>query len=66
MSDDDSRPTASMPTAHAWISDKGSHFAMWDDQIPFFRELLFVHEERESESESKDSQCAVVNKKAVL
>jgi len=23
-----------------WISDKGSHFAMYDDQLAYFRELL--------------------------
>ena len=41
MSDDDlRRMAASMPNAHAWISDKGSHFTMWDDQVPYFRESL--------------------------
>jgi proline iminopeptidase len=29
-----------MPNACAWISDKGSHFAMYDDQLAYFRELL--------------------------
>jgi proline iminopeptidase len=29
-----------MPNAQAWISDKGSHFSMWDDQVPYFRALL--------------------------
>jgi proline iminopeptidase len=29
-----------IPDARAWISDKGSHLAMYDDQIPYFRELL--------------------------
>ena len=41
MSDDDlRRMAASMPNAHAWISDQGSHFTMWDDQVPYFRESL--------------------------
>jgi proline iminopeptidase len=41
MSDDDlRRMAASMPNARAWISDRGSHFTMWDDQVPYFRELL--------------------------
>jgi proline iminopeptidase len=31
---------ASMPSARAWISEKGSHFTMWDDQVSYFRELL--------------------------
>jgi proline iminopeptidase len=31
---------AIMPDARAWISDKGSHMTMWDDQTPYFRELL--------------------------
>ena len=29
-----------MPNARAWISGKGSHFAMYDDQLPYFTELL--------------------------
>jgi proline iminopeptidase len=31
---------ASMPSARAWISERGSHFTMWDDQVPYVRELL--------------------------
>jgi proline iminopeptidase len=41
MSPEDLRQMANrMPNAHAWISDKGSHMAMYDDQIPYFKELL--------------------------
>jgi len=29
-----------MPNARAWISAKGSHFAMYDDQPAYFTELL--------------------------
>jgi proline iminopeptidase len=29
-----------MPNARAWISEKGSHFAMYDDQLAYFTELL--------------------------
>ena len=29
-----------MPNARAWISDQGSHFTMYDDQRPYFIELL--------------------------
>jgi proline iminopeptidase len=29
-----------MPNAHAWISERGSHFTMYDDQLPYFTELL--------------------------
>ena len=29
-----------MPQAHPWISDKGSHFTMYDDQANYFRQLL--------------------------
>jgi proline iminopeptidase len=29
-----------MPNARAWISDRGSHFTMYDDQLPYFTELL--------------------------
>ena len=35
-----------IPNARAWISDKGSHLAMYDDQIPYFRELLSFLEPR--------------------
>lgn len=47
MSPEDLRQMAKrMPNAHAWISDKGSHLAMYDDQIPYFKELLtFVKSE---------------------
>jgi proline iminopeptidase len=30
----------SMPNAGAWISENGSHMAMYDDQIAYFRRLL--------------------------
>jgi hypothetical protein len=30
----------SMPDARAWISENGSHMAMYDDQIAYFRKLL--------------------------
>jgi proline iminopeptidase len=41
MSPEDLRQMAkSIPKARAWISDKGSHLAMYDDQIPYFKELL--------------------------
>jgi proline iminopeptidase len=41
MSTDDLRKMATlMPNARAWISDKGSHMAMYDDQVPYFWELL--------------------------
>ncbi len=30
----------SMPNARAWISENGSHMAMYDDQIAYFRRLL--------------------------
>jgi proline iminopeptidase len=30
----------SMPDARAWISENGSHMAMYDDQIAYFRNLL--------------------------
>jgi len=41
MSPDDLRKMADlMPNARAWISEKGSHFAMYDDQLPYFTELL--------------------------
>ena len=30
----------SMPDARAWISGKGSHFTMYDDQRAYFTELL--------------------------
>jgi proline iminopeptidase len=29
-----------MPNARAWISTKGSHMSMYDDQVPYFHELL--------------------------
>jgi proline iminopeptidase len=29
-----------MPDARAWISGKGSHFTMYDDQLAYFTELL--------------------------
>ena len=29
-----------MPNARAWISDRGSHFTMYDDQLPYFTDLL--------------------------
>jgi proline iminopeptidase len=41
MYDQDLRKmAASMPNARAWISETGSHLTMWDDQVPYFRELL--------------------------
>ncbi|MFN7922263.1 MAG: proline iminopeptidase-family hydrolase [Bryobacteraceae bacterium] len=41
MDPDDMRKVASaIPNAKAWISEKGSHMAMWDDQVPYFRALL--------------------------
>ena len=41
MSPEDLRKMAElMPNARAWISDKGSHFAMYDDQLAYFTELL--------------------------
>jgi proline iminopeptidase len=41
MSPEDLRKMAdSMPNARAWISGKGSHFAMYDDQPAYFAELL--------------------------
>jgi proline iminopeptidase len=41
MSAEDLRKMAElMPNARAWISDKGSHFAMYDDQLAYFTELL--------------------------
>jgi proline iminopeptidase len=30
----------SMPNGRAWISENGSHMAMYDDQIAYFRRLL--------------------------
>ena len=29
-----------MPNAQSWISQKGSHMAFWDDQVPYFTSLL--------------------------
>jgi len=29
-----------MPNARSWISEIGSHVSMYDDQVPYFRELL--------------------------
>ncbi len=41
MSAEDLRKMADlMPNARAWISAKGSHFAMYDDQPAYFTELL--------------------------
>jgi proline iminopeptidase len=41
MSPDDLRKMASLiPHGRAWISDKGSHMAMYDDQLPYFTALL--------------------------
>jgi proline iminopeptidase len=41
MSAEDLKKMAdSMPDAHAWISENGSHMAMYDDQIAYFRKLL--------------------------
>jgi proline iminopeptidase len=41
MSPQDLRKMAeSMPNARVWISETGSHMAMYDDQISYFRELL--------------------------
>ena len=41
MSPQDLRKMAeSMPNARAWISETGSHMAMYDDQTAYFRELL--------------------------
>jgi proline iminopeptidase len=41
MSPDDLRKMADlMPNARAWISEKGSHFTMYDDQRAYFTELL--------------------------
>jgi proline iminopeptidase len=41
MSTQDLRKMAeSMPNGEAWISENGSHLAMYDDQIPYFRRLL--------------------------
>jgi proline iminopeptidase len=41
MSPEDLRKMAeSMPNARAWISENGSHLAMYDDQVPYFRQLL--------------------------
>ena len=41
MSPEDLRKMSeSMPNARAWISAKGSHFAMYDDQLAYFTELL--------------------------
>jgi len=33
-------PIKLLPNARAWISEKGSHGAMYDDQLPYFTELL--------------------------
>jgi proline iminopeptidase len=41
MSPEDLQKMAdSMPNARAWISENGSHMAMYDDQIPYFWKLL--------------------------
>jgi proline iminopeptidase len=41
MSPEDLQKMAdSMPDARAWISENGSHMAMYDDQIAYFRKLL--------------------------
>ena len=41
MSPKDLRKMADlMPNARVWISEKGSHFAMYDDQVAYFTELL--------------------------
>jgi proline iminopeptidase len=41
MPPDDLRKMAEvLPNGRAWISDKGSHMSMYDDQIPHFRALL--------------------------
>ena len=41
MSPEDLRKMADlMPNARAWISEKGSHFGMYDDQLAYFTELL--------------------------
>jgi proline iminopeptidase len=41
MSPDDLRKMAElMPKAQVWISERGSHFTMYDDQVPYFTELL--------------------------
>jgi proline iminopeptidase len=41
MSPEDLRKMAkSMPNARSWISESGSHMAMYDDQVPYFTELL--------------------------
>ena len=41
LAPDDLREMAELiPDAHAWISEKGSHFAMYDDRIEYFTELL--------------------------
>ena len=41
MSPEDLQKMAdSMPNARAWISENGSHMAMYDDQIAYFRKLL--------------------------
>jgi proline iminopeptidase len=41
MSPEDLRKMAeSLPNARVWISEIGSHLAMYDDQIPYFRQLL--------------------------
>jgi proline iminopeptidase len=41
MSPEDLRTMANlMPDASVWISEKGSHFTMYDDQVPYFTRLL--------------------------
>lgn len=41
MSPEDLRKMADLiPNARAWISGNGSHLAMYDDQLPYFTELL--------------------------
>jgi proline iminopeptidase len=41
MAPEDLRKMADlMPDASAWISEKGSHFTMYDDQVPYFTRLL--------------------------
>lgn len=41
MNPDDMRKMATViPNATAWISENGSHLAMYDDQFPYFKALL--------------------------
>jgi hypothetical protein len=59
MSPEDLQQMAdSMPNARAWISENGSHMAMYDGQIAYFRKLLTFLKSAQDATESHQANCA--------